>query len=225
MGNTVSELLSRTYNYLGVPLQDKLSLGLALPVLLDTIDYYLVDSQISDENWLLKSYTFTPSRKDDDIVTAPGFSVPVLMEIRDSGSSSDSDWRGILTANASDIQDGGTAVAFYSQGSQAMMRWSFDPVDDWQVEARLWYEPVASQPASLADSPKLSQAFSAMISLRCAMSCAPYCMGYEEAEALVKLLIIQLQGWERKWNVWVNSDKSARVVQKRDWRGYRRSAA
>ena len=150
-----------------------------------------MDLQISAENFLLKSYTFTPSRKDDDIVTAPGFSVPVLMEIRDASSTSDSDWKSVLTANASDTQvlarDGIESVAFYGQAFQAMMRWSFDPAD-YTFEARLWYEPIANQPASLTDPPKLSQAFSAMIALSCAMSCAPYALPGDDAEALVKLL-------------------------------------
>lgn len=227
MGNSVSELLSRTYNYLGVPTQDKLNLSLALPILLDTIDFYLLDLQISDENYLLKSYPFTPSRKDDDIVTAPGFSVPVLMEIRDAGSTSDSDWKGIITANASDIQDlgrdGTRAVAFYGQAFQTMMRWSFDPIDDWAVEARLWYEPIANQPTALTDSPKLTQAFAAMIALRCARTLVPYC-GFtpDESKELFGALTVSLGDWKAKWNFWVNSDKNARVVQRADWRGGRR---
>lgn len=227
MGNSVSELLSRSYNYLGVPTQDKINLGLMLPLLLDTVDFFLLDLQISDENWLLKSFIFNPISKDDDIVTAPGFSVPVLMEIRDIGSVSDSDWIGILTANASDIQalgrDGTRAVAFYGQAFQSKMRWSFDPVNDWQVEARLWYEPVASQPSSLTDSPKLSQAFAAMIALRCAWTAVPYC-GFEmkEAMALRTALKEDCDEWKRKWHVWVYSDKNATVIQKRDFRGSRR---
>lgn len=226
MSNTVSELLSRSYNYLGVPTQDKLSLGLALPLLLDSIDFFLIDLQISDENFLLKQYTFTPSRKDDDILTAPGFSVPVLMEVRDVSSTSDSDWRGILTANASDTQalaqDGVDSVAFYGQAFQTTMRWSFDPINDRQIEARLWYEPIASGPASLADSPKLSQAFAAMISLHCARACAPYCMDKDAATALGAFLTIQLREWESKWTRWVNVDRNQTVVQKRDFRGNRR---
>lgn len=227
MGNSVSELLSRTYNYLGVPTQDKLSLGLALPLLLDTIDFFLLDLSISDENYLLKQYTFTPSRKDDDIVTAPGFSIPVLMEIRDAGSTSDSDWRGILTANASDIQDlckdGTRAVAFYGQSTQTMMRWSFDPMVDGAIEARLWYEPIASQPTSLADSPKLSQAFAAMIALRTAWTGVPYC-GFpaNDAVALRTALKEELDQWRIKWDLFVYSDKNARPVVKRDFRGARR---
>lgn len=227
MGNTVSDLLGRCYNYLGVPTQDKLNLSLALPLLLDTIDFYLLDLQISNENHLLKSYTFTPSRKDDDIVTAPGFSVPVLMEIRDAGSTSESDWRGILTANASDIQDlckdGTRAVAFYGQAFQTMMRWSFDPLVDWAVEARLWYEPVAPQPATLADSPKLSQAFAAMVALRTARSAIPYA-GFtpEEGQALFGALTVSLGEWKEKWILWCYSDRNARVVVKRDFRGGRR---
>lgn len=226
MGNSVSELLSRSYTYLGTPTQDKLSLGAMLPIMLDTIDFYLLDLQISDSNHLLKQYAFTPTRKDDDIVTAPGFSVPVLMEIRDIGSTSDSDWRGILTADAADIQSlaqgGVDSVAFYGQAFQTMMRWSFDPVNDRQIQARLWYEPIANQPASLADSPKLSQAFAAMISLRCAMSCAPYAMPADDAAGLIKVLAIQLGGWEKKWMLWINTDRNQTVVQKRDYRGNRR---
>lgn len=227
MGNSVSELLSGGYEYLGRPDQSKLNLGQALAFLLDSIDFYLVDLLISDENFLLKSHTFTPSRKDDDIVTAPGFSEPVLMEIRSAGSSSDSDWQGIITANASDIQDlaqdGTRAVAFYGNSSQPMMRWTFDPVDDYAVEARLWYEPTANQPASLADSPKLSQAFGAMIKIRWARSALPYCgFAPDETRELFGALTVGLNEWRQKWNYFVNSDKNARVVQRRDFRGARR---
>lgn len=228
MGNSVSELLSSTYDYLNRPAQDKLSLGLALPMLLRSIDFFLIDLQIGDENFLLKSFTFIPSSKDADIVTAPGYSVPVLMEVRDANSTSESDWRGIITANASDIQtlavDGVKAVAFYGQAYQPMMRWTFDPVNDWQVEARLWYEPIAVGPTSLTESPKLSQAFTAMIALHCARSCAPYCMDKDEAEALGGFLTIQLKEWETKWKMWINVDRNQVVVQKADWRGNRRRA-
>lgn len=227
MGNSVSELLSGGYEYLGRPDQSKLNLGQALAFLLDSIDFYLVDLLISDENWLLKSYTFTPIRKDDDIVTAPGFSKAVLMEIRDAGSTSDSDWRGILTANASDTQDmqrgGIDSVSFYGQAFQTKMRWSFDPVQDRQIEARLWYEPVATQPSSLLESPKLSQAFAAMLKLRWAWKAVPYCsFPAEEAMALRGALAQDLSEWRGKWNQWVFGDKNARVAQKRDFRGNRR---
>lgn len=226
MGNSVSELLSRTYNYLGVPTQDKLSLGLALPLMLDSIDFYLIDLQISDENLLLRQFTFTPSRKDDDVVSAPGFSVPVLMEIRDVASTSDSAWRPILTANASDIQtmarDGVDAVAFYGQAFQSLMRWSFDPVNDREIEARLWYEPIAAGPSALTDSPKLSQAFTAMIALHCARACAPYCMEKDAAVALGTFLTAQLKEWEAKWKMWINVDRNQTPVQKADFRGRRR---
>lgn len=227
MGSTVSEILGGVYDYLGRPTQDKLNLGHVLPILLDVSSLYLLDLQISSENHLLKQYTFTPSRKDDDIVTAPGFSVPVLMEIRDAGSTSDSDWRSIITANASDIasigHDGTRAVAFYGQAFQTMMRWSFDPIDDWAVEARLWYEPVANQPASLADSPKLSVAFTAMLKLKTAMACIPYCgMAVDESTGLAKMLQLQIIDWEKKWHLWVFSDRNAIPVQKRDFRGNRR---
>lgn len=227
MGISVSELLSRTYNYLGVPTQDKLNLSLALPLLLDTIDFYLLDLSLSDENYLLKNYIFIPSRKDDDIVTAPGFAIPVLMEVRDANSTTDSDWRGILTANASDIQDlckdGTRAVAFYGQSFQTMMRWSFDPVDDWAVEARLWYEPVATQPASLTDSPRLSQAFAAMIALRTARSAIPYCgFSPDEAKELFGALTVGLSDWKVKWDLQIYGDKNARPIQRRDFRGGRR---
>lgn len=226
MGNSVSELLASTYRYLGTPDQAKLNLGTALEFLLQSISFYLIDLQLSDENFLLKQYTFTPSRKDDDIVTAPGFSVPVLMEVRDANSTSDTDWRGILTANASDTQamavDGIKSVAFYGQAFQTMMRWSFDPVNDWQIEARLWYEPIANVPSALADSPKLSQAFTAMIALHCARACAPYCMAKEEAVALEPLLTVQLKEWEQKWKLWVNLDRNQTVVQRADFRGARR---
>lgn len=226
MGNSVSELLSGGYGYLNRVDQSKLNLGQALALLLDTVDFFLVDLMISDENYLLKQYPFTPSSKDDDIVTAPGFSTPVLMEIRNASSTSDSDWRGILTANASDVQDmargGVDCVAFYGQSFQTKMRWSFDPVNDRQIEARLWYEPIANQPISLADSPKLSQAFAAMIKIRWARSAIPYC-GFdpEEAKALFGALTVGLGEWKQKWNIFVNADKNATVVQRRDYRGRR----
>jgi len=222
---SVSALLAGGYEYLGRVDQSKLNLGQALAFLFDSIDFYCVDLLISDENWLLKSYTFTPSSKDDDIVTAPGFAAPVLMEIRDVGSTSESDWRGILTANASDVQDmaqgGVNAVAFY--GLPAKMRWSFDPIVDRSVEARLWYEPVANQPSSLTDSPKLSQAFAAMLKLKWAWKAVPYCsFTPEEALSLRTALAEDLAGWRAKWDLWVYGDKNARVVQKRDFRGNRR---
>lgn len=224
---SISFLLSGGYEYLGRPDQSKLNLGQALAFLLDSIDFFLVDLLISDENFLLKQYTFQPSRKDDDIVTAPGFSKAVLMEIRDVSSTSESDWRGILTANASDVQDmaqgGIDSVAFYGQAFQTMMRWSFDPVNDREIEARLWYEPVANQPSSLSDSPKLSQAFAAMIKIRWARSAIPYC-GFtpEEAKSLFEVLTVGLNEWKEKWNLWAYADKNARGVQRRDFRGNRR---
>jgi len=226
MGNTVSELLSGGYEYLGRVDQSKLNLGQALAFLLDSIDFYLVDLLISDENFLLKSYTFSPSSKDTDIVTAPGFSDPVLMEIRDLASTSDADWKGIMTANASDIQDmrqsGQDAVAFYNQSGLTMMRWTFDPAER-TVQARLWYEPVAAQPATLTDSPKLSQAFAAMIKLRWARSAIPYCgFSPDESRELFGALTVNLSDWKRKWDVYVGSDKNATTVQKRDFRGNRR---
>lgn len=226
MGNTVSELLSGGYEYLGRVDQSRLNLGQALAFLLDSIDFYLVDLLISDENFLLKNFTFSPSSKDADIVTAPGFSEPVLMEIRNAASTSDTDWRGILTANASDVQEmrssGQDAVAFYNQSGLTMMRWSFDPADRL-MQARLWYEPIAQQPTTLTDSPKLSQAFAAMLKIRWARSAIPYCgFSPDESRELFGALTVGLNEWKQKWSVYVNSDKNAGTVQKRDFRGNRR---
>ena len=139
---TVSEILANVYNYVNRPDQDRLSLGLVLPFLLDSINFYSVDLEISDENWLLKSFSFTPTAQIE-YVNAPGFSLPVSMEIRTTSSTSDTDWESINIANASDVQnmgrDGQRAVAFF--GSPTQLRWSFDPVTDWEIEARLWYQP------------------------------------------------------------------------------------
>ncbi len=217
----VSELLSRTSDYLGRPTQDKLSLGKILPFLLDSINFYGVDLQLSDENWLLKSHTFTPSSKDH-LVTVADFSVPVSVEIRDVESTIESDWQGILIANASDVQDmgrdGEKTVAFY--GTPARMRWSFDPTEV-PVECKLWYEPLLEEPSALTSSPQISQAFHSMAAIRTALLCAPH-LGLADPAQLTATLTTQLAQWEGKWKVWILLDRNAKPVQKRDFRGPRR---
>lgn len=220
----VSQLLSRTSDYLGRPTQDRLSLGLILPFLLDSINFYGVDLQLSPENWLLTSYTFTPTSKEEAVV-APNFSVPVAVEIRDAASTSESDWQGINIANASDVQDMGRdgmkAVAFY--GNPSMMRWSFDPAEDTQIECKIWYEPLATEPSALTHSPQIAQAFHSMITIRTALLCSPH-LGMADAQQLMATLTAQLAQWESKWKVWVTLDRNAKPVQKRDFRGSRKRA-
>ena len=221
----VSQIIGGAFDYLGRPKQGELSLGLVLPMLLDSINFYMVDLQLSDENWLLQSSTFIPNAKTDQLVTAPGFSVPVAMEIRDVNSSSETDWQGINIANVTDVQnmgrDGQRAVAFY--GTPPKIEWSFDPVEDWEIEARLWYEPVGTLPALLTDSPKISEAFHAMLKIKTALLCAPY-MKLDNQEQLALTLTTQLGQWEQKWKVWVLLDRNSQPIQKRDFRGPRRSS-
>ncbi len=217
---TVSELIAGTYDYLGRPTQDKVSIGLVLPFLLDAVDYYNVDLQLSSENWLLKNYQYTPSTKDE-LVVAPGFSVPVFVEIRDVDSTSEADWKSVIISNVTDVQslgsDGTRAMAFY--GSPARARLSIDP-EDSPVEVKLWYEPVGTLPSAIADSPRLSQAFHSMLKIRTALMCSAY---LPNSEQLSTSLLAQLAGWERKWKLWTTIDRNASVVIKRDYRGARRT--
>ncbi len=221
---SLSSILSGSYDYLKRPTQDQLSLGLVLPLLLDAINFYLVDLQLSSENWLLDSYIWTPSNKEE-LVVAPGFSVPVAMEIRDSASTDEADWEGVLIANITDVQDigreGRKAVAFF--GDPPRLKWAMNP-DDIDFEAKLWFEPVAAEPSSLTDSPKMSQAFHSMLKLRTALLCLPLVSGTtpEANTALTTTLAAQLGQWEVKWKNWVNVDRNARPVLKRDFRGARR---
>lgn len=219
----VSELLSRIFDYLGRPTQDQLSLGKVLPFLLDSVQFYGVDLQLSNENFLLRSHTFTPTTKEH-LVTADSFSVPVSVEIRDASSTNESDWQGIMIANATDVQDtakdGIVAVAFY--GTPPSMRWSFDPAEDIQIECKLWYEPLIEEPSTLAASPQISQAFHSMVAIRTALLCSPHLKGGEEtANQLTATLTTQLAQWEGKWKLWVLLDRNARPIQRRDFRGSR----
>lgn len=218
---TISELLAGTYSYLNRPEQGKLSLGQVLPILLDSIDFYTIDLSLSSENWLLKSHIFTPSEKDE-LVSAPGYSVPVSVEMRDINSTLESDWTFVNISNVTDIQnigqDGDLSAAFY--GTPARMVLSFDPQEDRQVEVKLWYEPLAQEPSALSDSPKLSKAFHTMLKLRTALACVPYCME-SGSEGLQTALMAQLQGWEAKWHRFVNMDRNAGSITKRDFRGIR----
>jgi hypothetical protein len=219
----VSELLSRTSDYLGRPTQDKLSLGIILPFLLDSINFYGVDLQLSSENWLLTNEVITPSAKEE-LVTLSNFSVPVAVEVRSTDSSDEADWKPIQIINASDVQDigrdGDIAVAFY--GTPPYMRWSFDPADSsTELEAKIWYEPRATEPSALTSSPQISQAFHSMITIRTALLCAPH-IGLADATQLTSTLSTQLGQWEGKWKMFVNIDRNSRPVQKRDFRGARR---
>lgn len=221
---TVSAILAGTYDYLGRPTQDKLALGTVLPFLLDAIDYYNIDLQLSPENWLLKSYTYTPAAKDAVLsVTDSDFSVPVAVEVRDADSNDDGDWQGVMIANVTDLQDvgrdGTKAVAFY--GVTTHIAYSWDPVNDWAVDTKLWYEPVGALPSALSDSPALSSAFHTMLKLRTALMCIPYVKDLEKPDDIGKVLTAQLVGWEKKWKVWTEIDRNARPIQKRDFRGPR----
>lgn len=219
---TVSELIGGTFDYLGRPDQGKLSLGLVLPLMLDAIKFYTIDLQLSGENYLLQSFIFTPLNKEG-LVTAPGFSVPVAAEIRDVNSLLESDWKPINISNVTDVNDSGRdgekVIGFF--GTPTSYSLSFDPVTDWNVQVKLWYEPLATEPAILADSPKISQAFHTMIKLRTALACSPY-LGIANPEQLTGTLMTHLGEWERKWKTWVNLDRNARPIQRRDFRGPRR---
>lgn len=223
---TVSAIIAGTYDYLGRPTQDKLSLGTVLPFLLDAIDYYNIDLQLSSENWLLKSYTYTPTAKDAVLqVTDADFSVPVAVEVRDANSDDDGDWQGVLIANVTDIQDigrdGTKAVGFYGTPTRIVYSWDPSATGDWAAGTKLWYEPIGPSPATLNDSPTLSSAFHTMLKLRTALMCIPYVKGLEAGEGIAKILTAQLLGWERKWKIWTEIDRNARPIQKRDFRGSR----
>ncbi len=219
----VSELLSRTSDYLGRPTQDKLSLGLILPFLLDSINFYGVDLQLSAENWLLTNIVFTPGSKEE-LVTAPNFSVPVAVEVRTTDSTNESDWKPVNIVNVTDVQDigrdGDIAVSFY--GNPTSMRWSYDPDDSsLELECKLWYEPLSTEPSSLATSPQISQAFHSMITIRTALLCAPH-LNLPDPAQLIGTLTTQLGQWEGKWKMFNNMDRNAKPIQKRDYRGARR---
>jgi hypothetical protein len=222
---SLSSILSGVYDYLGRPTQDKLSLSLVLPFLLDCINFYTVDMQLSSENWLLKSATWTPASKEENIANVASisdYSVPVAVEIRDAASTDEADWEGILIASVSDIQDisrdGTKAVAFF--GNPPQLKWSINP-DDFEFEAKLWYEPMAAEPSALSESPNISQAFHAMLKLRTALLCLPH-TGIANPEQLTTTLATQLAQWEKKWIQWVNIDRNAKQVIKRDFRGARK---
>lgn len=218
--STVSNLLGGIYEYLGRPSQDKLNLGAVLPFLLDAIDFYLIDLQSSSENWLVKSHIYTPKAKEEP-VEAPEFDVPVAVEIRDPNSTSEADWTPILISNLSDLQDigrdGTPAIAFYGTPTRSALSW--DPIVR-PVVVKLWYEPLATQPVSLTDSPQLSQAFHSMLKVRTALMCLPFVA--PDNSALRDALVASLQQWEQKWQFYNNVDRNARAVQKRDYRGVRR---
>jgi hypothetical protein len=219
---SLSEILSGVYDYAGRPTQDKLSLGLVLPFLLDSINYYTVDLKLSDENWLVRSVTWTPDSKEE-LVNVADFLSPVAVEIRPGSSTDEADWEGILIANITDVQDigreGRKAVAFF--GTPAKIKWSINP-DDVEFEAKLWYQPTATEPSALSDSPVISQAFHAMLKLRTALLCLPHA-SIADPEQLTKTLAAQLTQWEAKWKQWVFSDRNAKPIVKRDFRGARRS--
>jgi hypothetical protein len=219
---SLSEILSGVYDYAGRPTQDKLSLGLVLPFLLDSISYYTVDLKLSDENWLVKSATWTPAEKEE-LLNINDFLAPVAVEIRSSSSSDEADWEGILIANITDVQDigreGRKAASFF--GNPTKIKWSINP-DDLEFEAKLWYQPTATEPTALTDSPVISQAFHAMLKLRTALLCLPHA-GIADSEQLTRTLAAQLTQWEAKWKQWVFADRNAKPVIKRDFRGARRS--
>jgi hypothetical protein len=219
---SLSEILSGVYDYAGRPTQDKLSLGLVLPFLLDSINYYTVDLKLSDENWLVRSVTWTPDSKEE-LVNVADFLSPVAVEIRTGSSTDEADWEGILIANITDVQDigreGRKAVAFF--GTPAKIKWSINP-DDIEFEAKLWYQPTAAEPSALSDSPVISQAFHAMLKLRTALLCLPHA-SIANPEQLTTTLAAQLTQWEAKWKQWVFSDRNAKPIVKRDFRGARRS--
>lgn len=218
---SLSQILAGVYDYVGRPSQQKLSMGTVLPLLLDAIGFYTVDLQISGENWLVKSFEYSPAAKDD-LLAIPDFSVPVAVEMRDAASTDEADWEGILIANISDVQDigqeGRKAVSFY--GTPTRIKWSINPID-LEFDAKIWYEPVAAEPTALTDSPNISQAFHAMLKLRTALMCLPYA-GVTNQEEVRSTLLTQLGQWEEKWRQWVNVDRNAKPIQKRDFRGSRR---
>jgi len=217
---SVEELLSGTLDWLGRPTSEKLSIGHILPLLLDNISFYLLDLQISGENYLLKSFEYTPT-SIDHLVAISDFSVPVMIEVRDLQDTSESGWQQIMISNLTDVQsigrDGNKAVAFY--GNPVRVKWSFDPQEDWDVEARIWYEPAAAVPTQLTESPKMSTAFAAMVKLRTALSCAAF-LG-EAGISLTNTLMAQLNSWEAKWRQWTNTDRQQGPIQRRDFRGSR----
>ncbi len=222
---TITDILSGVYDFLGRPTQEKLSLGLVLPHLLDAINFYSVDLDLTDNGWMLSKFDYIPSAKDE-VFSAPNFSDQVSVEVRDVNSTSETDWMPIDIANVDDIQrinrDGGKACAFYGTAPTNII-FSFDPQQDWQIEARVWYKPNIPVPSQLSDSPKLAQAFHTMLKIRTALSCLPYAK-LDGGEGIATNLIAQLQGWEKKWDMWVRRDRNAGPIQKRDFRGARRSS-
>jgi hypothetical protein len=220
----VSEIIGGVYDYLGRKVtQTQVSIGQILPILLDTINYYGVDLDITDENWLLNKFDYVPGAKDEPL-SVPNFEDIVSVEVRDLNSTSEGDWQPIDVCNANDVQrigrDGEKGAAIY--GTPPNIVFSFDPNADWQIEARIWYKPKQAQPSSLSDSPKLNTCFHTMLKLRTALACIPY-LELADPSALAASLTLQLTSWEKKWFIWVNRDRNAGPIQKRDFRGARRS--
>ncbi len=176
--------------------------------------------QLSDKNWFLRSQPLTPNALDEPL-NVDDYSVPVKVTIRNRNSAPDDNWYPVEIVNADEIErariEGRNAVAIY--GSPPNISYSMDITDQ---NFTLWYEPAATRPTNIADTPEIEQDFNMLLIYDTALECGG--MVRDESKEFKDwwkdqrvYLLAQVRDWEAIMLKWMNMGRNQGRAYKRTW--------
>lgn len=190
MSTTVSEILSGVYEKLRNPKTTDLSMGLALTMFNESLEYYLNMLNMSDSNWVLGSKT---------IVVAPGIDTYVI-EDEDFGrgvmvETSNAETNELYLRRQLDLVDkqninpmriepvlatavttpyykhNSYRVAFYTDKNDGLQRIQFDPTPLASATYKIFYEPVGLNKPDIASNVFFLRNFTALLKTATALKC------------------------------------------------------
>ena len=181
---TVNDLLSGIRNYLRFPPEMVLGDGTILDRLLDKLDFYTSELNLTDQNWLLEKFPLPVSANEGTYTITPGdWGRPILCETVDDTDPQyirrevpivdfqdrDRFYSGPNTALQRPVQ----CISFYQKGGA--IRVDLTPIPSTSGAYQIWYEPSRIIPTALTSTPLRLECFANLVKVDTALSCLPDC--------------------------------------------------
>lgn len=217
---TANDDLTEVYELLRRPSQEALPWQDALKSLARQYTFRAKQFQLSDKNWFLQPKPLTPGAMTEAL-NVDDYSLPVKITMRNRSAQPDDLWLPVDIVNADEIEyarmDGRNAVAIY--GNPPMISYTMDITD---LAFTLWYEPSATRPTKLTDTPQIETDFNTLLVYNTVLECGgmirddsdEYMRWWKDREGY---FVAQVTRWEAVMIKWMSLSRGQGRVYKRGW--------
>jgi hypothetical protein len=191
----------------GLPAQRILPLTLVIPKLHEALRFYWADLELSDRNWTLKPWIFSPTAQEMAVSASLAFGKPALAEI--ATDSTETDWNPIDIVDIQDLElyerEGKRGVAIF--GDPKRLKFSWDPTISSQ-RVKISYDEILPEPQAIdTQIAALPEYYIPMVAARVALDCMADIIDRDPSRAAAievreGRLTVRLAEWERKWDNW-----------------------